>query len=170
MNYNFEKDLKDGKKGEQVIRHFVESTLGQRYIKDNDTNAFDLLFEDENLDLVTYEVKSDFWEQDWSKGGSGNMAIEYKCRGKSSGIGVTKAKYFVYYLVNVSDKQIWMIETKDLQDLLLKEKFPSKTVGETHYDSDDKVAKCYMIPRFTYKGHFDIYTFDGERWLKELEA
>ena len=140
MNYNFEKDLKDGKKGEQVIRHFVESTLGQRYIKDNDTNAFDLLFEDENLDLVTYEVKSDFWEQDWSKGGSGNMAIEYKCRGKSSGIGVTKAKYFVYYLVNVSDKQIWMIETKDLQDLLLKEKFPSKTVGETHYDSDDKVA------------------------------
>ena len=124
MNYNFEKDLKDGKKGEQVIRHFVESTLGQRYIKDNDTNAFDLLFEDENLDLVTYEVKTD----------------------------------------------LWVIETEKLRDLLLSEKFPTKTVGETHYDSDDKVSKCYMIPRFEYKEHFDIYTFDGERWLKELEA
>ena len=39
MNYNFGDDLKDGKKGEQVIRFFVDSTLGQRYIKDNDTSA-----------------------------------------------------------------------------------------------------------------------------------
>ena len=97
------------------------------------------------------------------------MAIEYKCRGKPSGIAVTKAKYFVYYLVNVSDKQIWLIETEKLQDLLLSEKFPSNTVGEKHYDSDEKVAKCYMIPRFEYKKHFDIYSFDGERWLKELD-
>ena len=169
MNYNFDKDLKDGKKGEQGVRFFVESTLNQRYIKDNDTSAYDLLFEDENIDLITYEVKTDLWEKDWDKGGSGNMAIEYKCRGKPSGIAVTKAKYFVYYLVNVSDKQIWLIETEKLQDLLLSEKFPSKTVGEKHYDSDEKVAKCYMIPRFEYKKHFDIYSFDGERWLKELD-
>ena len=27
MNYNFDKDLKDGKKGEQVIRHLVESVM-----------------------------------------------------------------------------------------------------------------------------------------------
>ena len=27
MNYNFGKDLKDGKKGEQVIRHLVESEM-----------------------------------------------------------------------------------------------------------------------------------------------
>ena len=168
MNYNFDDDLKDGKKGEQVIRFFVESTLGQRYIKDNDTSAYDLLFEDENIDGITYEVKTDLWEKDWGKGGSGNMAIEYKCRGKSSGIGVTKAKYFVYYLVNVSDKQIWLIETQKLQELLLREKFPSKTVGETHYGSDEKVAKCYMIPRFEYKDEFDIYSFDGQRWLREL--
>ena len=168
MNYNFDDDLKDGKKGEQVIRFFVESTLGQRNIKDNDTSAYDLLFEDENIDLITYEVKTDLWEKDWGKGGSGNMAIEYKCRGKSSGIGVTKAKYFVYYLVNVSDKQIWLIETQKLQELLLREKFPSKTVGETHYGSDEKVAKCYMIPRFEYKDEFDIYSFDGQRWLREL--
>ena len=77
MNYNFGDDLKDGKKGEQVIRFFVESTLGQRYIKDNDTSPYDLLFEDEDINLVTYEVKTDLWEKDWGKGGSGNMAIEY---------------------------------------------------------------------------------------------
>ena len=81
MNYNFGDDLKDGKKGEQVIRFFVESTLGQRYIKDNDTSAYDLLFEDEDINLVTYEVKTDLCEKDWCKGGSGYMSIEYKCRG-----------------------------------------------------------------------------------------
>ena len=26
------------------------------------------------------------FEKDWDKGGTGNMAIEYKCRGKESGI------------------------------------------------------------------------------------
>ena len=52
---------------------------------------------------------------------------------------------------------------------MLREKFPSKTVGETHYDSDEKVAKCYMMPRFDYKDEFDIYSFDGERWLRELD-
>ena len=169
MNYNFDKDLKDGKKGEQVIRHLVESVMGLKYIKDNDTNAFDLLFQGNGEDPTTFEVKTDLWEQDWGKGGSGNMAIEYKCRGKPSGISVTKATYFVYYLVNVSDKQIWIIEVDKLRDLILSEKFPSKTVGETHYDSDDKVAKCYMMPRFEYKEHFDIYSFDGERWLRELD-
>ena len=168
MNYNFEKDLKDGQKGEQVIRHFIESTMDLKYIKDNDTNAYDLLFQGNGEDPTTFEVKTDLWEKDWGKGGSGNMAIEYSCRGKPSGIGVSKAKYFVYYLVNVSDKQIWMIETEKLFELIYKCKFPSKTVGETEYDSDKKVSKCYMIPRFEFKDDFDIYTFDGAGgWLKE---
>ena len=98
------------------------------------------------------------------------MAIEYKCRGKRSGIAVTKAKYFVYYLVNVSDKQIWLIETEKLQDLLLQEKFPSKTVGETHYDSDDKVAKMFLFNRFDQKEHFDVYTWDGRGWIDDQDS
>ena len=118
MNYNFDEDLKDGKKGEQVIRFFVESTLGQRYIKDNDTSAYDLLFEDDNIDLITYEVKTDLWERDWDKGGSGNMAIEYKCRGKPSGIRTTMATHFAYYFPNIEDKHLWVIEVKNLKNLL----------------------------------------------------
>mgnify|MGYP003661489190 CR=1 FL=1 len=65
MNYNFDKDLKDGKKGEQVIRHLVESVMDLKYIKDNDTNAFDLLFQGNGEDPTTFEVKTDLWEQDW---------------------------------------------------------------------------------------------------------
>ena len=89
--------------------------MALKYIKDNDTNAFDLLFQGNGEDPTTFEVKTDLWEKDWDKGGSGNMAIEYKCRGRQSGISVTKATYFVYYLVNVSDKHIWVIETKKLR-------------------------------------------------------
>ena len=167
MNYNFGKDLKDGKKGEQVIKHLVESEMGLQYIKDNDTNAFDLLFQGNGEDPTTFEVKTDLWEKDWDKGGSGNMAIEYKCRGRQSGISVTKATYFVYYLVNVSDKHIWVIETKKLRELIKTNEFPKKRVGETSYDNEKKTSWCWMLPRFGLIEHFDVYTFDGERWLKE---
>ena len=167
MNYNFGKDLKDGKKGEQVIRHLVESEMDLKYIKDNDTNAFDLLFQGNGEDPTTFEVKTDLWEKDWDKGGSGNMAVEYKCRGKPSGISVTKAKYFVYYLVNVSDKHIWIIETEKLKKLIKDSKFPKKRVGEPNYDNEKKTSWCWMLPSFGLSEHFDVYTFDGERWLKE---
>ena len=167
MNDDFEKDLADGQKGEAAVKHFVETTLEIPFFKYNDTKAFDIMFQSLGEDPTTFEVKTDLWEKDWDKGGSGNMAIEYSCRGKPSGIAVSKAKYFVYYLVNVSDKQIWMIETEKLFELIYECKFPSKTVGETEYDSDKKVSKCYMIPRFEFKDEFEIYSFDSGYWFKE---
>ena len=168
MNYNYSKDRKDGKKGEQVIRHFVESVMGLKYIKDNDTSAFDLLFQGNGEDPTTFEVKTDFWEKDWKAGGSGNMLVEYKCRGRPSGISVTKAKYFVYYLVNVSDKHIWVIETEKLRELIKNNDFPKRRVGEKNYDNEKKSSWCWMAPRLELKEHFDIYTFDGDGgWLKD---
>ena len=167
MNYNFDKDLKDGKKGEQVIRFFVESTLGQRYIKDNDTSAYDLLFEDENIDLITYEVKTDLWEIDWDKGGSGNMAIEYKCRGKPSGIRKTKATYFAYYIPNIQDKQLWIIKVEDLKKLIKDNRFKRVNGGETYYDNDEKVTRCFLIDRYRYSKHFEVYSWDGRGWIDD---
>ena len=167
MNYNFDKDLKDGKKGEQVIRHFVESTMGLKYIKDNDTNAFDLLFQGNGEDPTTFEVKTDFWEQDWGKGGSGNMAIEYKCRGKPSGIRKTKATYFTYYIPNIQDKQLWVIKVENLKKLIKDNRFKRVNGGETYYDNDEKVTRCFLIDRYRYRKHFDVYSWDGRGWIDE---
>lgn len=165
VNNNFEKDLADGHKGEEAVRHFGETVFGLRFVTGNDDSAFDILFEDEDIMPVTYEVKTDLFEQNWDEGGSGNMAIEYKCRGKKSGIRVTKAMYFIYYFPNIRDKQLWMISVEDLKKLLKDNKFRAVDGGETYYDNDNKVTRCYLIDRYRYKKHFDVYSWDGRGWL-----
>jgi hypothetical protein len=169
MNNNFYKDLADGQKGEEAVKHFGETVLDLRFVKYNDTSAFDILFEDDERNVVTFEVKTDFFEKNLNEGGTGNMAIEYKCRGKRSGIRKTKAMYFVYYFPNINDKQLWLISVDDLKSLLKEHRFKRVSAGETYYDNDEKVAKCFLIDRYRYKRHFDIYSWDGGRWLASSE-
>ena len=169
MNNNFEKDLADGHKGELAVRHFGETVLDLRFVKFNDNSAFDILFEDDERNVVTYEVKTDLFEKNIDEGGTGNMAIEYKCRGKKSGIRKTKAMYFVYYIPKIRDKQLWVISVKNLKELLKNCVSKRVSGGETYYDSDEKVAKCFLIDRYRYIKHFDVFTWDGRGWLESLE-
>ncbi len=161
--------MADGHKGEEAVRHFCESYLDLRFIKYNDDSAFDILFENDEYDVVTYEVKTDLFEKNMDEGGTGNMAIEYKCRGKKSGIRKTKALYFAYYLPNVRDKQLWVISVKDLKELLKDCVSKRVSGGETYYDSDEKVTRCFLIDRYRYRRHFDVYSWDGRGWLSSYE-
>jgi hypothetical protein len=95
------------------------------------------------------------------------MAIEYKCRGKPSGIRKTKATYFAYYFPNLSSKQLWIIRVEDLKKLIKDNNFSRVSGGETYYDSDDKVAKMFLFNRFDQKEHFDVYTWDGRGWIDD---
>jgi len=161
--------LADGHKGEEAVRHFCETVLDLRFIRYNDDSAFDILFRDDEYNLITYEVKTDLFEKNWDEDGTGNMAIEYKCRGKKSGIRKTKAMYFAYYIPNVRDKQLWVIEVEDLKKLLKTCVSKRVSGGETYYDSDEKVTRCFLIDRYRYKKHFDVYSWDGRGWLSSLE-
>ena len=162
--------MADGQKGEEVVRHFVERTWQKRFIRYNDDSAYDILFQNDFEAPMTFEVKTDLWERDIDQGGSGNMAIEFKCRGKPSGIRKTKAKFFAYYFPKVSEEQLWVISIMKLKELLKEHTFKAVDGGETYYDNDKKVTRCYLIPRFDYKNHFSRYTFDGRGgWLISLE-
>ena len=161
--------MADGHKGEEAVRHFCETVLDLRFIRYNDDSAFDILFRDDEYNLITYEVKTDLFEKNWDEDGTGNMAIEYKCRGKKSGIRKTKAMYFAYYIPNVRDKQLWVIEVEDLKKLLKTCVSKRVSGGETYYDSDEKVTRCFLIDRYRYKKHFDVYSWDGRGWLASLE-
>ena len=161
--------MADGHKGEQAVKHFGETYLDLRFIKYNDDSAFDILFENDEYDVVTYEVKTDLFEKNMDEGGTGNMAIEYKCRGKKSGIRKTKALYFAYYLPNVRDKHLWVISVKNLKELLKDCVSKRVSGGETYYDSDEKVTRCFLIDRYRYRRHFDVYSWDGRGWLSSYE-
>ena len=161
--------MADGHKGEEAVRYFCETHLDLRFIKYNDDSAFDILFENDEYDVVTYEVKTDLFEKNMDEGGTGNMAIEYKCRGKKSGIRKTKALYFAYYLPNVRDKHLWVISVKNLKELLKDCVSKRVSGGETYYDSDEKVTRCFLIDRYRYRRHFDVYSWDGRGWLSSYE-
>ena len=169
MNNNFEKDLADGQLGEKAVRHFVETVWHKKFITYGDTNKFDIMFQNNRQYPVFFEVKTDLFEKDWDKGGTGNMAIEYKCRGKDSGIKTTKAGWFAYYFPNLRKNQLWIIDMDALKKLIKENDFKSVGAGETYYDNDEKVAKCYLIPRFDFRGYFSVFTFAGQRWLPSLD-
>ena len=169
MNNNFDDDLADGLKGEQAVRHFVESVWNKRFMTYGNTNKFDIMFQGHLEGPTFFEVKTDYFEKDWSDGGTGNMAIEYKCRGKPSGIRTTLADWFAYYFPNISNEQLWLIKMDDLKKLIKDNNFKRVSAGETYPDSDEKVAKCFLIDRHRHKRNFLRYTWDGRGWLESLE-
>lgn len=107
-NYNFNKDLVLGEEGEKVVLEDLIS-MGATYIGDNKTNSHDLwvLFKNKKH---SYECKTDFFDD------TGNMFIETSCRGKESGIMVTKADWFVTYFKVLNE--IWYIKTDKLKEIL----------------------------------------------------
>ena len=169
MNNNFEDDLEDGQMGERAVRHFVETQWNKKFITYGDTSAFDIMFQNNRQNPVFFEVKTDMFEKDWDKGGTGNMAIEYKCRGKPSGIRTTKAGWFAYYFPNIRKNHLWIIRMDKLKELIKENKFSTVDAGEPDEKTGKKVSRCYLIPRFDFRGYFRVFTFDGRGWLSSLD-
>ena len=59
-------------------------------------------------DKIEVKTERDIWKT------TGNIAIEYKCKGKPSGIAVTEAKWWAHVLLHavVSNRQIKRTRTK----------------------------------------------------------
>jgi hypothetical protein len=105
-NLNFKKDLVLGNIGENVIIEFLISN-GLTYLESNDDNRYDFIMLKDNV-KTTYEVKTDVLCRPTYD--TGNMFVEFKCRGKASGIETSKAKWFVTYFKYLNE--IWFITTK----------------------------------------------------------
>ena len=83
------------------------------------------------------EVKS---ERDvWQK--TGNIAIEYECYGKPSGISATESDYWFHNLCIKDDTYATLVfKTDDLKEIL--DNMENKRVV---YGGDNKAAKMYLI-------------------------
>lgn len=162
--YNFNDDIILGEEGEQIVVKDLES-MGGKLIKDNKNNRYDLLMsvpirgnitEGIETDLRTYEVKTDVFckpHQD-----TGNMFIEFECRGKASGLQVTEADWFVMYFKHFDE--LWYIKTNRLKDLLMCNVFPT-----TEFSGDDgSNTKGYLIPRYAFKDKFNVRLIP-KKWL-----
>lgn len=93
-NYDFWEDLKEEKKSELEMVSGLEKNYGAKRVGGMSENSdwdVELLLKDGSK--ITVEFKED-WK--WSE--TGHTVVEYECRGKPSGIKVSKADFYIYRL------------------------------------------------------------------------
>jgi hypothetical protein len=163
--YNFNTDIKDGEKGEAIIIDFL-TNYGFKLINDNKDNKYDLKMLTNKGSETTFEVKTDVYcyPERYKQVGNmtihisasdtGNMFVEKECRGKASGIAVTKAKYFVMYYPYLHE--VWFIKTEKLRKLIEENDFH---ITENSGDIGSG-TRGYLIVREDFKEHFKIQKID----------
>ena len=75
----------------------------------------------------------------WRK--TGNIAIEYECRGKKSGISVTQAEWWCHVLADDEEVNAMLMVPTDKMKSLARKYFKTKKMG-----GDDKQSKFVLIP------------------------
>lgn len=106
--YNFEDDLKFGEEAEDRLIEKLYLLLPRTWLieKKND-KKFDLKIMDGIIVKALVELKNDFMAED-----TGNAAIEIECRGKLSGINVTKAAWWCHLIKETP----YFIRTNELKE------------------------------------------------------
>jgi hypothetical protein len=93
--------------------------------------------------MITKEGKKSFIEVKSEKLASktGNICIEYFCRGKPSGISVSIAQYyFIYVVKNDKEYRVFKIPTIELKYLIKNKLYIRECNG-----GDDMASKLYLF-------------------------
>ena len=120
--YNDDKAIADATERE-IARNF-ETRYGHRVVAYDHTNKYDLEIVTRKGKVFTVEVKEDF-----ICNRTGNIGLEFECRGKPSGISVSKSSHYVYK-VHCPDGMIrfYIIKTDELRKMI-EEKSYSRVVS-----------------------------------------
>lgn len=124
-NYNFSKDLPIALATEREIAFNLESFYGYRILELNaNTKYYDLLIETSKGIELKIEVKEDFTCER-----TGNVGVEFKCRGKPSGIFVTEAQYYIYKIHTPFGIKFYMLRTEKLKEMITKHLYKRIIIG-----------------------------------------
>lgn len=119
-HYNFKKDLQEAQVVEQEVLTKLQILIPElTNLQLSTCREFDISADWQDR-KVTFEVKNDLMAAK-----TGNAAIEYECRGKPSGIAVTKADYLVYKI----KARYYIFRTKEVKQKLFEEAIFSKKVA-----------------------------------------
>jgi len=122
-NYDFHEDLDVAAQTERDIATLLES-IGWTTVEFNNDNKYDLKVFD-GTEESTIEIKEDFMARK-----TGNIAVEYECRGKPSGIKTTVADKWIYKIwINENDSEVWVIDPEDLKNAIRSTKYMRRATG-----------------------------------------
>lgn len=142
---DFKRDLKIGKKGEHTILEVLSSVEHIKGLKFNPAEKWEYEklkdYDIEGLDVkdrrMLFEVKNDI-----KSAKTGNIAIEYECRGVASGIERTKAHFWV----SIGSDEVFILKVSKLKELIENEEYDRKVSG-----GDDMAAKMYLFKKEVIK-------------------
>ena len=113
--YNFNDDLPIAKQTEQEVGKLLSEKYHASILTANNSDGrYDLMVKTKNGEIITIEVKEDFL-----CGRTGNVAVEFSCRGKPSGIEKTCARIHIHKLHLKDDKIVILsISTNTLKRMI----------------------------------------------------
>ena len=112
-HYDFRKDLKIANKTEKEIADYFVSK-GFELIEMRNDNKYDIKLKAPKGQVITIEVKEDFTCER-----TGNIGVEYSCRGRDSGINVCQADFYIYKAHTPRDGiEYLMMETEKLKKII----------------------------------------------------
>jgi hypothetical protein len=116
-NYNYKQDKPIADRTEQQVAEILRATYNAVILDFGHTNAYDIRAR-VNGKIFTFEIKEDFTCER-----TGNVGIEFECRGKPSGIAVSKADFYIYKIHTSNGIKIYLFKTKQLKGMITEEKY-----------------------------------------------
>jgi hypothetical protein len=114
-NYNFEQDLPIAIQTEREIADILRTVYKAVILDYGHTNAYDIRAK-VNDKIFTFEVKEDFTCER-----TGNVGVEFECRGKPSGISVSKANFYIYKIHSKRGVKVFLYKTSQLKAMIANE-------------------------------------------------
>lgn len=111
--YNFKQDLEVAKTTESEVALLLTDVLDAKILSFEKTNKYDILALIGDKE-ITFEVKEDFLCEY-----TGNVGLEFECRGKPSGIQTSEADYYIYKLHTTNGIQYVMHSTSVLKQMII---------------------------------------------------
>lgn len=116
-NYNFNEDLPVAIKTEEEVGELLKELYDAKIIKFCNTNKYDILAEIKEKEY-SFEIKEDFMS--WK---TGNVALEFECRGKPSGIQISEASFYIYKIHEKNEIHFYLFKTSILKKMVKEQKY-----------------------------------------------
>lgn len=149
-NYNYKTDKPIADKTEKEVADILRATYNAVILDYGHTNAYDIRTR-VNGKVFTFEVKEDFTCER-----TGNVGIEFECRGKPSGISVSKADFYIYKIHSKYGVKFYLYKTSQLKNMIANKYYfrvvNGGDVGSNSmnylfdYDTFTRYGKC-IYPR-----------------------
>jgi len=150
MYNNFIRDLRLAQKGEKQVASLLKQA-GFRVRGFNDTYTHDFLIQ-VGKDKLHIEIKEDFMCER-----TGNIAVEYECRGRASGVATTKADFIIYRIHTPAGIRHSVSRVELLQTMISNKVYSRQVTG----GDPGSNTRMYLFPIAYWQAIFPLYKDAG---------